>query len=245
METAPRTTPLKRDALGRVELVELAGERRVRRVACGGRLPFSAAVARVLLARERRALEALEGLDGVPSLERDPRWGAGRDVLVRDFLEGRALHEAERLPRDFFEHLAALARRLHERGVCHNDLHKEQNVLVRPDGRPALIDFQLASVHRRQGRAFRVRVHDDLRHVDKHARRYLRPGRGPDDVAPPAGPRPPRSLTARLWRRLVKPLYNLVTRRLLGTRDGEARRASSGPWPIWGAPLGPVRGDGD
>jgi hypothetical protein len=77
--------------------------------------------------------------------------------------------------------------------------------------------------------------------VDKHARRYLRPGRGPAGAAAPPGPRPPRSLTARLWRRLAKPLYNLVTRRVLGTRDGEARRASSGPWPRWTPPLGPPR----
>jgi len=236
---------LKRDALGRVERVEREGERRVRRVACGGRLPLSALVARLLLARERRALQALAGLDGVPELERDPRWGGGRGVLVRSYTEGRPLHEAERLPADFFEHLAALVQRLHARGVCHNDLHKEQNVLVRPDGRPALIDFQLASLHRRRGRAFASRAHDDLRHVDKHARRYLRPGRGPSDAAAPSGPRPPRSLTARLWRRLVKPLYNLVTRRLLGTRDGEARRPSSGPWPSWGEPLGTPPGRDD
>ena len=245
MEAAVRRALLKRDALGRVELLELDGELRVRRVACGGRVPLSAAVARLLLACERRALETLRGLDGVPALEPDPCWGAGRGVLVRSYTEGRALHEAELLPSDFFEHLRALVERLHARGVCHNDLHKEQNVLVRPDGRPALIDFQLASVHRRRGRAFRIRVHDDLRHVDKHARRYLRPGRGPRPDALPAGPRPPRSLTARLWRRLVKPAYNLLTRRLLGTRDGEPRRPSSGPWPSWGAPLGPIGGCDD
>jgi RIO-like serine/threonine protein kinase len=166
-------------------------------------------------------------------------------VLVRSYTEGRPLHQAECLPADFFEHLAELVRRVHARGVCHNDLHKEQNVLVRPDGRPALIDFQLASVHRRRGHAFDVRVHDDLRHVDKHARRYLRPGRGPGGVGAPAGPRPQRSLTALLWRRLVKPVYNLVTRLIPAARDGEARRPSSGPWPSWSAPLGPTRSGED
>lgn len=248
MESPRVEALLKRDALGRVELLEWDGARRVRRVACGGRLPGSAAVARVLLGRERRALERLAGLDGVPRLEPQAHWSAGggaRAVLVREFTPGTPLHLAESLPEDFFEHLAALVARLHARGVCHNDLHKEQNVIVRPDGRPALIDFQLASVHARGGRLFRSRVHDDLRHVDKHARRYLRPGRGPAGAAPPAGPRPPRSLTARWWRRTVKPLYNLLTRGLLGARDGEARRDSRGPWPRWTPPLGPPGRAGD
>ena len=55
---------LKRDAFGRVELVSLStgtdGEKlAIRRVACGGRIPGSALVARVLLAREARALRVL------------------------------------------------------------------------------------------------------------------------------------------------------------------------------------------
>ena len=41
------------------------------------------------------------------------------------------------------------------------------------------------------------------------------------------------------WRRFGKPVYVLVTRRLLRTRDGEERRPSSGPWPEWSEPLGP------
>jgi RIO-like serine/threonine protein kinase len=248
MESPRVEALLKRDALGRVELLEWRGARRVRRVACGGSLPGSAAVARALLARERRALERLADLDGVPRLESAAHWRAGhleRAVLVREFTAGTPLHLATSLPEDFFAHLAALVTRLHARGVCHNDLHKEQNVIVRPDGRPALIDFQLASVHPRGGRLFRSRVHDDLRHVDKHARRYLRPGRGPARVAPPSGARPPRSLTALLWRRSVKPLYNLVTRALPGARDGEARRDSRGPWPRWTPPLGPPGRAGD
>src|SRR5688572_21506153 len=107
---------LKRDALGRVELVLLGGAPRVRRVACGGRLPFSGTVARALLARERRALARLAGVDGVPALEPDPRWcGAlpARAVLVRSFVAGEPLHLATSLPEDFFVHLAELVRRLH------------------------------------------------------------------------------------------------------------------------------------
>ena len=54
---------LKQDAFGRVELLEHGTRHAVRRVACGGRLPMSRNIARLLLARERRALAALAGLD--------------------------------------------------------------------------------------------------------------------------------------------------------------------------------------
>ncbi|MCB9915346.1 MAG: phosphotransferase [Planctomycetes bacterium] len=173
-----------------------------------------------------------------PSL--DGRVPAARDVLLRSWLDGAPLHEARALPRDFFDHLDALVEALHARGVCHNDLHKEQNVVVAADGAPALIDFQLASVHGRRGRLFASRVRDDLRHVAKHRRRYTRDGRGPAGEAEQRGrgSELKRGGVALVWRRTGKPLYNWLTRRVLRTRDGEARRPSSGPWPEWTAPLG-------
>lgn len=245
---------LKADTLGRVELLARGEERRVRRVACGSRVPLSRALARVLAARERRALERL-ALDAkavaAPRLEPEPAWSAaasldGRaphadDVLVRTFVAGVALPKAEALPRNFFELLAAEVRALHALGVCHNDLHKEQNVIVAPDGRPALVDFQLASVHRPGSFTWRARVAEDLRHVEKHRRRYMRVGRGPAgaEIDVRAVQKPRRGPVAFVWRKLGKPLYNFVTRKLCFTRDGaEERRPSSGPWPKWTEPLG-------
>lgn len=239
---------LKRDGLGVVELLERGSARYVRRVARGGRIPGSGVVARVLLRREARALAALSGLDFVPELVGDPElerlpcgdgYGPrGREVLVRSFLDGVPLHRAEVLPEDYFDLLDELVLEMHESGVCHNDLHKEQNILVLPSGAPALIDFQLASVHRGRGRLYRSRVHDDLRHVQKHRRRYTRDGRGPAQQAEGAGHGFPRTRTSALWKRLGKPVYLWITRGLLRTRDGEERRPSSGPWPTWGPPLG-------
>jgi hypothetical protein len=242
---------LKADALGRVELLRCGEERRVRRVACGSRLWFSRALARVLLARERRALGRLGGRVAAPVLEPDEAWSAApsengesprpADVLVRTFLDGVALPRAEVLPRDFFDLLAAEVRRMHALGVCHNDLHKEQNVVVRPDGRPALVDFQLASVHRPGGALWRARVAEDLRHVEKHRRRYMRTGRGPlgAEIDVLAVAKPSRGALASAWRRLGKPLYHFATRTLLRTKDGaEERRPSSGPWHRWTEPLG-------
>lgn len=240
---------LKQDALGRVELLQRGDERLLRRVACGGGLPGSRLVARILLARERRALRALEGLGGAPHEVGDPaarsatsadgRVPRAREVLVRSFIAGAPLHRATHLPRDFFEHLDALVEALHARGVCHNDLHKEQNIVVAEDGAPHLIDFQLASVHRGRGRLYASRVRDDLRHVEKHRRRYTRDGRGPEGARSEGRGRDyKRGGVALVWRRTGKPLYNALTRGVLRTRDGEERRPESGPWPEWTAALG-------
>jgi tRNA A-37 threonylcarbamoyl transferase component Bud32 len=218
---------LKRDALGRVELVRCAGALAVRRAAVGGSLPLSRRLARVLLARERSALRALEGLPGVARVLAEAPDGAW---LLRSFVPGTPLCLASELPRDFFERLEELVRALHERGVCHNDLHKEANVLVGEDGHPALVDFQLASRHARRGRAFAVCAREDLRHVWKHRSYYLR-ALGEVDPLPAA---PPRSPLAEGWRRFGKPLYRSLTgavalRSLLG--GDEPRRGKHGPWP--------------
>jgi RIO-like serine/threonine protein kinase len=233
---------LKQDALGRVELVQCREGRAVRRVACGGALPLSGAVARLLLARERRALAALAGTAGVPRLVAA---GDAR-TLLREYLPGVALCRAAELPRDFFARLEELVRALHARGVCHNDLHKEANVLVGLDGYPALVDFQLASLHPRGARSLAARAREDLRHVWKHRAHYARAGGGEELAAevPPAAV-PPRGLVAEAWRRLGKPLARALTglpflrARLVAD---EARRRAGDPWPRWSAPVGPRPG---
>jgi len=249
---------LKRDAFGHIELLErlpVAGgvlrvERVVRRVAAAR--PGLGPLARALARRERRVLAALGDLEhrlapehrsGLGGLVEDAVFAAHpdlrgrvprtREVVLRAYVPGAPLHRAETLPYDFFALLEDLVRALHGVGLCHNDLHKEQNIVVRPDGRPALIDFQLASLHPHGGRVFESRCRDDLRHVQKHLRRYTRDGRGPAELAVPEEARMPRRGVARIWRRTVKPVYTLITRRLLRTRDGEERRPATGPWPRW------------
>lgn len=234
---------LKRDVFGSVELLRGPSGRIVRRIASGSRWPGSRLLARLLLHRERRALQRLAGLPHVPQLL-DDRAAAGaadsggravdpRRVLLRTFLDGVPLHAATALPADFFALLSASVAELHARGVCHNDLHKENNVLVGPDGRPRLLDFQLASVHAWRGRHFLTRCGDDLRHVEKHRRRYEAAG-DPGRMVPLD-----RSRAASWWRLLVKPLYNWLTRRVLRSRRGEPRRPREGPWPHWTAAVGP------
>jgi hypothetical protein len=226
---------LKRDALGRVELLAGPSGPCVRRVACGNGWPGTRWLGRLLLRRERAALRALAGCPQVPRLldagapvGGPMGGGGGGDTLLRSWCAGEPLWSVGTLPADFFAALRALVELLHARGVCHNDLHKENNILVGEDGRPWLIDFQLASVSRRRGRAFAQRCREDLRQVEKHRRRYERA----DGLADgPAAPAPPRSWPAALWARFVKPVYNLITRRVLRLRRSEPRRPRGGPWP--------------
>lgn len=169
-------------------------------------------VARRLLRREARALAAADGLDGVPELL---RWD--RDRLERRYLDGRPLYEARPTNPDYFRAAFRLLCRLHRRGIVHNDLAKEPNVLVTADGSPAFIDFQLAWFAPRRGRLFRLLAREDLRHLLKHKRSYC-PGRLTDrERRILANP----SLPSRLWMASGKRLYLFVTRRILGWADRE------------------------
>ena len=140
-----------------------------------------------------------------------------RDRLAREYLEGQPMHRARPGDLDYFRRGARLLRQVHRAGVVHNDLAKEPNLLVRGDGSPAFLDFQLAMVTTRRGRLFRLLAWDDLRHLLKHKRTYC-----PQDLT-----RRERSILAtpslpsRIFRATVKPVYLFVTRRLLGWADRE------------------------
>ncbi|MCA8965515.1 MAG: serine/threonine protein kinase [Planctomycetes bacterium] len=207
---------------GRVELLVGPAGRCVRRVACGNGWPLTRLIARLLQRRERRALVVLAGCAAVPQLLAGDCAGAGE--LLRTWCDGEPLWSVRELRQDFFDRLREVVIAVHARQVCHNDLHKENNILVGPDGHPRLVDFQLASVHPRGGARFRRRCAEDLRHVEKHRRRY----EPEQPVRAPA----PRSLAARLWRRCVKPIYNVVTRRILRLQRGEPRRPPDAPLPV-------------
>lgn len=115
------------------------------------------------LARERDVLQALAGLDVVPAL-RDSFTLGDHHFLVQERIDGVTLGSliVQRTPLQF-EHCDETTAReyvewaldaygrveravaaLHERGVVIGDLHTS-NVLVRPDGRIVLIDFEAAT----------------------------------------------------------------------------------------------------
>lgn len=208
---------IKHDQFGAIREIG-AGEssdgkaRRIRRdtaVAWFGLGPL----ARHAAAREARALERLAGLDGVPRLL---HWD-GR-TLERSYLDGVCLRDAARVDPGWFPAARRLLLAMHRRGVAHNDLAKEPNWLVRADGSPALLDFQLASVVADpRNRRLRLMAKQDLRHLLKHKRTFF-----PDRITPiERRVLAERSWPSRLWRATFKRVYRFITRGVLGWEDNE------------------------
>jgi hypothetical protein len=179
---------------------------------------WSYPLAHHLFARERRALELARGLHVGPEL----LW-AGRQALVRGFIDGVALHLAK--PSGdvaYFRSAKQALRKLHRAGICHNDLAKEQNWLRGVDGRAYVTDFQLAHCFRTRGRLFRIAAYEDLRHLLKHKRSYA-----PDALTPSERRILARkSLVASIWLATGKKVYRAITRGLFNftDREGGGRR---------------------
>jgi len=205
---------LKTDLFGRVDLWRTGrpdAPLAVRRDTTAARW-WTRWIAVWLASREARALRALDGLTGVPRLL---AWRDG--ILTRTWIEGRPMQEARPAVAAYFRAARQLVRDMHRRGVAHNDLAKEPNWLVTGDGRPAVVDYQLATVRRRPGRFFRTLAREDLRHLLKHKRTYCPERLTATDRRLLAR----RSWISGLWMRGGKPLYLWVTRRVFGWADRE------------------------
>ncbi len=172
-----------------------------------------------LARREARALQAIRGMRDTPQLL---DWTGRR--LDRSFMAGDAMYQ--RPPRGdlaYFHQARRLLQELHRRGVAHNDLAKEANWLVLEDGRPALIDFQLATRGDPRAPWMRLLCREDLRHLLKHKRMYCRESLTPVEKRLLKR----RSWLRDLWFRTGKPVYRFVTRRILKWEDNEGQ----GPKP--------------
>jgi tRNA A-37 threonylcarbamoyl transferase component Bud32 len=177
--------------------------------------PWARRLALHLMQREHRALSRLalgRGTPGVPQVvSLEPA------LLTRRWIEGSPMQLARPRAAEYFRAAAHLVRRLHAANVIHNDLAKETNWLVTPDGKPALVDFQLAMVLTKRGALARALGHDDLRHLLKHKRTYLPERLSAREKRILATP----SLASRAWMASGKKVYLFVTRRILRWRDRE------------------------
>lgn len=209
--TGAESRLLKKDVFGEVWQTGSGEDLRIVRDARAAR-GWLRWLARRLLQREARVLAVLGGLCGVPEVLE-----VSSDRLVRRYVNGTPMHRHQ--PRDlaYFREATSLLRRLHCLDVVHNDLAKEPNLLVRTDGSPAFIDFQLAWHSERRGRLFRLLAYEDLRHLLKHKRSYCPQHLTQREKAILANPSP----LSRAWMSTVKPVYLFVTRRLLGWADRE------------------------
>lgn len=218
LQSPSEIAALKADSFGRISLMQGAEDPFVRRdlahVPLWLRLP-----AWWLARREALALRQVAGMADVPQLL---DWTGRR--LDRSYMEGAAMYQ--RPPRGdvaYFRAAHRLLKQLHRRGVAHNDLAKEANWLVLADGRPAIIDFQLATRGRPRSRWMRLLARQDLRHLLKHKRMYCRAALTPTELRVLKR----TSWLRDLWFRTGKPVYRFITRKVLKWEDNEGQ----GPKP--------------
>ncbi|MGJ8625262.1 MAG: serine/threonine protein kinase, partial [Yoonia sp.] len=176
-------------------------------------VPFWAKpIAGFLARKEVRSLRVVTGIKGTPRLIRADKYG-----ILRSWSVGIPLNLAKPSDPAFYKDARRILRDMRQRNVTHNDLAKPQNWLMAPDGSAAVIDFQLASVHRRRSKLFRLMAYEDLRHLVKQKRRYA-----PDTLT--LSERKilrQKSLPTRIWLGTGKRIYNGVTRGLFNWSDGE------------------------
>jgi hypothetical protein len=140
---ASAATTLLRDgrwANARVFRVEAAGRSWVVKDFSGRTLAVRCTIGRFLLRRELRALQRLAGVEGVPQRA----FRIDGDAIAAEFIPGTTLGNVppHQMTTAFFIELERLLDTVHRRGIVHLDTRGTGNMLRRPDGSPALIDFQ-------------------------------------------------------------------------------------------------------
>lgn len=207
-------TVLKRDLFSETHKGHLAGDPRkvaIRRIVTAAPV-WTRPLAWLLARREIAALRAISGIEGTPQLI-----ATDRDGLLRSWTDGAPLHLARPADPRWYADAFRLLRALRRAGITHNDLAKPQNWLMTPEGAAAVIDFQLASRHRRRGPLYRLMAYEDFRHLLKQMRAFA------PHLMTPTGRRilARRSLPGRIWMATGKKVYNFVTRGLFRWSDGE------------------------
>jgi RIO-like serine/threonine protein kinase len=126
---------------------------------------------RHVAAREVRAYERLEGVEGIPRF-------LGRidaHAFALEWVPGKDLGKCPKgsLRAATFDRLMATVEEMHRRGVVHLDLRQRRNVLVDAEGVPRVIDFSAAMVLRPGGWRLRRLAPVDVSGVLKYKRRFL------------------------------------------------------------------------
>lgn len=217
METIPdfyETAVFKRDIFSETRAGYFAGapETRIIRRVVSAAPWWSSPLAWWLARREIRGLKKVRGIKGTPQLLAIDKHG-----LFRTWTEGTPLHLARPANREWYLTAHRILRDMRRMGVTHNDLQKPQNWLMTPEGEAAVIDFQLASVHRRRGAYYRLMAYEDFRHLIKQKRNFAPELMTPTEKRILAR----RSLPSRIWLATGKQVYNFVTRTIFNWSDGE------------------------
>jgi hypothetical protein len=202
------TRRFKHNSVSAVGLYEVDGRRVV--LKCYRRAPALLVpmewAGRLMAAHEAAMLRRVQGVAGAPRLL--GRYGP--TGLVREYVPGRPLTRRSAVDREFFRRLERLLDDVHRRGLAYVDLEKAENVLIGDDGRPYLIDFQVAFGGPFRWLLRRMQEADDY-HVRKHKRRVMKPWLASEEV---------QELRGRPWfvrlSNLVNVPYMKLRKRLVG-----------------------------
>lgn len=98
-----------------------------------------------MLHKERNVYRKMQGLKGIPNC-----YGMlDNKYLVLEYISGIPIRHAEIADRTaFFDELLKIVRNLHELGVAHGDMKKQDNLLVIDKQIPCLIDFGVAVIRK-------------------------------------------------------------------------------------------------
>jgi hypothetical protein len=133
-------------------------------------------IGRLMTRSEIGKLRRCEGIPEVPQVL--ARLDA--HTYAYEYIEGLTLDDRPPLRADFFDRLAQALRQIHARNLVHFDLHKRGNILIDTEGRPHIIDFQIARhigdrfllSRRLSARVRRWLQSYDIYHVYKYKRRF-------------------------------------------------------------------------
>jgi len=160
--------------------------------------------------KEKRALNKLQTYTKTKSFP--SVLDCGWNYHIRSYIPGQMLYNpSDKISRDYFLQAKSILREMRKLGVVNNELAKEANWLVKSDGTPAIVDFQLAVSGNLLGRKFiRLLAREDLRHLLKHKMTYIGLTAAEYNVVSN------KSNLSRLYHVSIKKIYLFVTRKLMG-----------------------------
>jgi serine/threonine protein kinase len=220
-EVEKQTVAFLRTARGTrpdLRVVEIGGRRTVVKDFRRSDPLFRLLVGPILVRRERGALARLRAVEGVPQfIETIDRY-----AIAVEHVDGRSLGDVRELvPERFFDRLAEVVERVHERGVAHCDLRNLGNVIVASDGEPHIIDFAGCVIRGRGWNPFINFLFRQFALADRYAVLILKRKHAPDLLRPEELDRIEASLPyERIAIRVGTGLRKLA-KRLLTRRDPE------------------------